>query len=67
MEQKLVQRCETKVDAVACKASYMTDEDSDDVQSQFFHPPGNRLLTRCYKKRVLLSFVPAIELATVNI
>ena len=45
----------------------LTDEDSDDMHSQFFHPPGNRLLARCYKKRVLLSFVPAIELATVNI
>ena len=45
----------------------MTDEDSDDVQSQFFHPPGNRLSTRSYKKQVLLSFVLAIELPTVNI
>ena len=25
MEQKLVQRCETKVDADACKASYLID------------------------------------------
>ena len=47
--------------------TYLTDEDSDDMQSQFFQPAGNRLLTRCYKKRVLLSFVLAIELATVNI
>ena len=27
---------------------HLTDEDSDDTQSQFFHPPDNRLPTRCF-------------------
>ena len=47
--------------------SFLTDEDSDDTKSQFFHLPGNRLPTRCYKKQFLLSLVLAIELATVTI
>ena len=27
---------------------YLTDEDSDDMQRQFFHPSGNRLSTRSF-------------------
>ena len=33
MEQKLVQRCETKVDADACKASYGNSQQGEKIGS----------------------------------
>ena len=47
--------------------SFLTDEDSNDTKSHLFHLPRNRLPTRCCKKLFLLSFVLAIELATVTL